>query len=76
MAYRFTISAGTNPATGRRIQRVYTFDDQETAEAERARLTGQLADGTYAPDARTVTVNAALDAYLESACSAWPTRPR
>jgi integrase len=68
--YRFTLSLGVNPRTGKRTQRVYQFDSPQQAEAERARLTGQLADGTYASDtdARKMTVNAAIDAYLASAC--------
>ena len=45
--YRFTLSLGRDPATGNRRQRVYTFDDLKAAERERARLTGQLADGRF-----------------------------
>ena len=64
--YRFTLSLGRDPATGNRRQRVYTFDDEKQAEQERARLTGQLADGRFT-DRTAATVNDALDAYLASA---------
>jgi integrase len=64
--YRFTLSLGRDPATGNRRQRVYTFDDLKAAERERARLTGQLADGRFT-DRTAATVNDALDAYLASA---------
>jgi integrase len=65
VAYRFTLNLGPDPVTGNRRQRVYTYDDLETAERERARLAGQPAAST---DPRKVTVADALDRYLDWAC--------
>ena len=64
--WRFTLNLGRDPVTGNRVQRVYTYDDPETAERERARLTGELPDAQKA-DPRKAIVNDTLDAYLASA---------
>jgi integrase len=65
--WKFTLSLGTDPVTGRRRQRVYTYGSHAEAKRELARLTGQIADGKFT-DRTDMTVNEALDAYLESAC--------
>ena len=64
--YRFTIDAGTDPVTGRRRQRRYSFRRLKDAKAELGRLTGQVADGTFT-DRWDGTVSDLCDAYLKSA---------
>ena len=65
--YRFTLNLGRDPATGRRRQRVYTYDTHAVAKRELARLAGQVVEGTFT-DRRNDTLNDTLDAYLASAC--------
>ena len=61
------VSAGTDPATGKRRQRTVSGRTKKAVEAEVARITGQVSDGTYT--ARwDGSVSQLCDDYLASAC--------
>lgn len=61
----FSLSAGTNPRTGQRVQiRRMGFASKRAAQIERARLVGQVAAGRYAHD-QALTVREWLTQWLE-----------
>jgi integrase len=62
----YGVSAGKDPVTGKRRQRTLTAGTKEELEAEIARITGRVADGTYVPR-WDGTVAEVVDAYEKSA---------
>jgi integrase len=62
----YGVSTGKDPVTGKRRQRTLTAGTKKELEAEIARITGKVADGSYTPR-WDGTVNDVADAYLASA---------
>ena len=63
--YRFTVDVGRD-ASGKRLQRRYTFGRLKDAKAKLAEVTHGVTSGTYV-DRSKVTVNEVIDSYLEHA---------
>jgi integrase len=60
------VSTGRDPATGKRTQRTITAKTKKEVQAEVARITGKVADGTYTPRWDGL-VSEVIDDYLKSA---------
>ncbi|HTX28862.1 MAG TPA: tyrosine-type recombinase/integrase [Streptosporangiaceae bacterium] len=60
------VSAGKDPATGKRMQRTVTGKTQKEVRDEVARITGKVADRTYVRPSKA-TVADVINAYLKTA---------
>ncbi len=61
--YRFVVDIGSDPITGKRQQKTYTYDLKREAIAERSKIINETAQGTYVRPSK-MTLSAYLDEWL------------
>jgi integrase len=64
--YRFVVDIGTDPMTGKRRQKTYTFDRRRDAQSELAKILHQVNKKTFTAPAK-ITVGEYLPEWLRSA---------